>query len=451
MKKFKPPVALKIILSFLIVILIGTFFLCLPISSADGKWFSFVDSFFVSTSAVCVTGLTTVDLAVHFSLFGKIIVMLLIQIGGLGFVTISSMIFMVFGKKLSFEQRLTIKESLNKDDNQGVVKELIKIVLITLIAEFIGFVCLLPSLAIKYGFWDGCFKALFLSISAFCNSGMDLFGSKENLFAGMSVFSQNVLVLLPVICLIIVGSVGFVVIYDIIRKRKPKEKRRLSFHSVLVLSITGVLVFGSAILFMIFEWNNPLTIGNMSVGQKIVNGLFQSVTPRTAGFSAINQAALTAPSKALTTLLMFIGGSPVSTAGGLKTTTMLILILYMFKMPNKNGGIVFGKRTISSNTLHKCLKLFLIMLSTIMVGCCLLIAIEGNAFSLTEVIFEVVSAICTTGLTLGITPLLTVGSKLVLCVLMFLGRVGLLTFAVLLGRKNNNIEIEYPDSKIIVG
>lgn len=187
---------------------------------------------------------------------------------------------------------------------------------------------------------------------------MDLFGSKENLFAGMSVFSQNVLVLLPVICLIIVGSVGFVVIYDIIRKRKPKEKRRLSFHSVLVLSITGVLVFGSAILFMIFEWNNPLTIGNMSVGQKIVNGLFQSVTPRTAGFSAINQAAMTAPSKALTTLLMFIGGSPVSTAGGLKTTTMLILILYMFKMPNKNGGIVFGKRTISSNTLHKCLKLF---------------------------------------------------------------------------------------------
>ncbi len=450
MKKFKPPVAFKIIFSFLIVILIGTFLLALPISSADGKWFSFVDSFFVSTSAVCVTGLTTVDLALHFSLFGKIVVMLLIQIGGLGFVTISSLLFMVFGKKISFEQRLTIKESLNKDDNQGVLKELIKIVIITFVTEFVGFVCLAPSLAIKYGFWDGCFKALFLSISAFCNSGMDLFGTSDNPFAGMSVFSKNVLVLLPVMFLIIIGGVGFVVIYDIIKKRKPKEKKRLSFHSVLVLSITGILVFGSAILFMIFEWNNPLTIGNMNFGQKLVNGFFQSVTPRTAGFSAINQGNLTAASKALTTVLMIIGGSPVSTAGGLKTTTILVLILYMFKMPNKNGALVFRKRTISSNIVNKCLKLFLIMLTTILMGSCLLVVIEGGAFSLSAIIFEVVSALCTTGLTVGITPLLGVGSKLILCLLMFVGRVGLLTFAMLLGRKNKNIEIEYPDSKIIV-
>lgn len=451
MKKFKPPVALKIIFSFLIVILIGTFLLCLPISTADGKWFSFIDSFFVSTSAVCVTGLTTVDLAVNFTLFGKIVVMLLIQIGGLGFVTISSFIFMAFGKKISFEQRLTIKESLNKDDNQGVLRELIKIVIITMVTEFIGFVCLVPSLAIKYGFWDGCFKALFLSISAFCNSGMDLFGTADNPFAGMSVFSKNVLVLLPVMFLVIIGGVGFVVIYDIIKKRKPKEKRRLSFHSILVLSITGILVFGSAILFMIFEWNNPLTIGNMNFGQKLVNGFFQSVTPRTAGFSAINQAGMTSASKALTTVLMFIGGSPVSTAGGLKTTTMLVLIIYMFKMPNKNGGIVFCKKTILSTTLHRCLKLFLIMLSTILLGSCLLVIIEGGAFSLSALIFEVVSAICTTGLTLGITPFLGIGSKLVLCLLMFVGRVGLLTFTMLIGRRNNNVEIEYQDSKIIVG
>ncbi len=451
MKKFKPPVALKIIFSFFIVILIGTFFLSLPISSADGRWFSFVDSFFVSTSAVCVTGLTTVDLAVHFSLFGKIVVMLLIQIGGLGFVTISTLLFMAFGKKISFEHRLTIKESINKEDNQGVLKALIKIVIITFVTEFIGFVCLAPSLAIKYGFWDGCFKALFLSISAFCNSGMDLFGTADNPYAGMSVFSKNVLVLLPVMFLIIIGGVGFVVINDIIKKKNPKEKKRLSFHSVLVLCITGILVFGSAILFMIFEWNNPLTIGNMNFGQKLVNGFFQSVTPRTAGFSAINQAGLTSASKALTTVLMFIGGSPVSTAGGLKTTTMLVLLLYLFKMPNKNGGLVFRKKTISSSILHRSLKLFLIMLSTILLGSCLLVVIEGGNFGLSALMFEVVSAICTTGLTLGITPLLSVGSKLVLCMMMFMGRVGLLTFAMLFGRKNKNVEIEYQDSKIIVG
>lgn len=450
MKKFKPPVAVKIIFSFLMVILVGTFFLCLPISSADGRWFSFVDSFFVSTSAVCVTGLTTVDLAVHFSIFGKIVIMLLIQIGGLGFVTISSLIIMVFGKRLSFEQRLTLKESFNKEDNQGVVRELIKIVLITLTVEFAGFVCLVPSLAVKFGFWDGTFKALFLAISAFCNSGMDLFGTPDNLYAGMSVFSRNVLVLIPVMLLIIIGSIGFVVIYDIIRKKNPKEKRKLSYHSIVVLSMTGILVFGGAVLFMIFEWNNPQTIGDMNFGQKLVNGFFQSVTPRTAGFSTFNQGAMTSESKVLTTVLMFIGGSPVSTAGGIKTTTIFVLLLYIFKMPNKNGGLDFKKRTISSSVLHRCLKLFLIMILTIFVGSCIIIAIEGSTFGVSAIVFEVVSALCTTGLTFGITPLLNVGSKLVICILMFAGRVGLLTFAMLIGRKKQNMEIEYPDSKIIV-
>ena len=256
--------------------------------------------------------------------------------------------------------------------------------------------------------------------------------------------------LIPVILLIIVGSVAFVVIYDSIRKKNPKEKRKLSFHSVLVLSITGILVFGGAILFMIFEWNNPQTIGDMNFGQKLVNGFFQSVTPRTAGFATFNQGAMTSESKVLTTVLMFIGGSPVSTAGGIKTTTMLVLILYIFKMPNKNGGLVFRKRNISSSILHRCLKLFLIMMSTIFVGSCIIIAIEGSTFGVSAVVFEVVSALCTTGLTFGITPLLNVGSKLIICLLMFAGRVGLLTFAMLIGRKSQNMEIEYPDSKIIV-
>lgn len=449
--KIKLSPAAKIIISFAMVILIGTFLLCLPISVKSGNWFSFVDSLFTSTSAVCVTGLVTVDLAATFTIFGQIVIMLLIQIGGLGFITISSLMFVLLGKKLSFNQRLTIKESLNQETNQGIVKLIIKIVVTTFIVEFVGFVCLAPSLAIKYGFWSGCFKALFLSVSAFCNAGMDLFGTQDAPFSGMSVFSKSVLVMLPVMLLIVVGSIGFVVIFDIFKKRTKGEKKRLALHTTLVLSLTAGLILGGGVLFTIFEWNNPSTLGGMNAGQKILNGFFQSVVPRTAGFSAISQADMTPASIVLTTVLMFIGGSPASTAGGIKTTTLFVLILAIFKNANEKGDLIVRKKRISNAVVSKCFRLFMLLVGLIVFSSFLVLIIEGKAFDISAVLFEVVSAISTAGLSFGITPFFSVGTKLILCVCMFVGRVGVLTFAMMIGKNRNSSEIEYADAKILVG
>lgn len=452
-KKFKLAPAAEIALSFLGVILVGAFLLCLPISSVDGQWFSFVDALFTSTSAVCVTGLFVVDTAVHFSIFGQVIIMLLIQIGGLGFITITSIVFVVLGKRISFQKRLTLQESLNSDSVSGVVKMIVKIVIFVFAIEFVGFLFLAPSFVSYTGdFFKGCFCALFLAISAFCNAGFDNLGTTQTQFMGIVPFAENALVLLPVIALIIIGGIGFVVIFDIFKKKDKKEKRKLSDHTVIVLVMTTVLIFGGALLFGIFEWNNPNTIGNMSVFNKILNCIFQSVTPRTAGFSTFNQAGLTSAGAVLTNILMFIGGSPASTAGGLKTTTFFVLLLVIFKNLNEKGDITFKKRTINGSTIQKCVRLFFMMISLVLVSVLLISVIEGDSFTTSSIIFEVISAIGTVGLTHGITPFVSVITEIILCVLMFVGRVGALTLSVALSSKNKSENgIEYPDSKIIVG
>ena len=447
-KKINP--AAQIVIGFFIVILIGTLLLCLPISSNNGEWFSFIDGLTTSTSAVCVTGLVVVDTAVHFSLFGQIVILFLIQIGGLGFITITALVFLIMGKKITFERRITMQESLNQENVQGIVKLVKNIIILVFTTELIGFLCLAPSFINLYGWTDGLFKALFLAISAFCNAGFDNLGTVDSQFSNLSIFAQNSLVLLPVMLLVVIGGIGFIVLFDIGKKIKGEK---LSLHSKVVLIITAILVFGGAIIFGLLEWNNPETIGNMSVWDKIINCLFQSITPRTAGFLTYDPAKLSQASIVLTDILMFIGGSPASAAGGIKTTTLLILLIAIFKRENVNGNIAFFKRRISTKMVKKSLRVIVSAIVLVLTSTFLLCAFEGSTITAVEAMFESISAISTVGLTLGITPFLCIGSKLILIFLMFAGRVGAVTLTLALANRKVSIhhDIEYPDSKIMVG
>lgn len=453
-KKIRLNAPAKVVISFLTIILLGTFLLCTPIASKSGQWWAFIDSLFTSTSAVCVTGLIVVDTAVHFSIFGQIVIMLLMQIGGLGFISISAMLILAAGKKLSYKNRLALQESLNKDSNQGVVVLIKRIATVVFSIEGVGFLLLLPSMVISYG-TAGIFKALFISISAFCNAGFDVLGTTGTEFQNLAPFAQNVFVLLPVMFLIVLGGIGYTVILECTGKFNNETKKPFSFHAKVVLIMTSVLVFGGAILFALFEWNNPKTIGNMSVFEKIINSLFQSITPRTAGFATFNQADLTSSSRVITDFLMFIGGSPMSVAGGVKTTTVFVLLLAAFKPSSENGDIILKRKSIANKTVQKCLRIvfmaiILFAFATISIS---LIEKYNSAATSSAIIFEVLSAMSTVGITLGITPTLAIGSKLILITLMFVGRVGALTLSFALHTKSPDAygEIKYPDAKINVG
>lgn len=444
----------KITLSFIVLILIGTFLLCTPLASTTGQWWNFTDALFTSTSAVCVTGLVVVDTAVHFTLFGQIVLLFLIQIGGFGFISISALIILAAGKKLSYKNRVVLQESLNRDSNQGIVKLLKEIAIIVFSIEGIGFILLLPSMIIEYG-TDGIFKALFLSISAFCNAGFDVMGTTGTQFQNLIPFAKNVFVLLPIMFLVVNGGIGYMVILECIGKFKKEIKRPFSFHVKIVLIVTTVLIIIGALLFALFEWDNPDTIGNMNVFEKIINSLFQSITPRTAGFATLDQAKLTSSSRVVTDILMFIGGSPSSVAGGVKTTTIFVLLCSAFRSTGQHGDIIIGKKSISNKTVQKALRIVAIAFILAVSGTVIICLLEKNnpAVTSSSVIFEVISAISTVGVSLGLTPTLGINAKLILVALMFIGRVGSLTLAYSIKRRSKDAYglIKYQDSKIVVG
>lgn len=441
--------AMIILLGFAAIILVGAFLLCLPISNRAGEWIPFIDALFTSTTSVCVTGLMVFDIAMELNLFGQIIVMLLIQIGGLGFVSMASFIFLLLRRKINYSTRLTLQESLNKDDTQGVVETIIKVLIITLICEFVGFVLLTPSMIIYTGeVGMGIFRALFLSISAFCNAGVDPLGSLTPEFSNLAFFIDKSWVLIPVMALIVVGGIGFLVILDLFDKNRKSKK--INLHTRVVLIITSVLILIGAAVTMICEWNNDLTIGNLSVWDKIVNSFFQSITTRTAGFATFDQGAMSQVTIIFSEILMFIGGSPASFAGGMKTTTLFVLMLVLFKSTTQDGDIIYRNKKITHQTINKALRIVLIGVGLVIVGSLLLFVFEGEKYTFGTVLFESISAICTVGLTLGITPVLSVGSKLVVIMLMYIGRIGMLTIPLAFKTKES-LSIDYVEAKIVVG
>lgn len=431
------------------LILLGAFLLSLPISNTNGEWLNIIDSLFTSTSAVCVTGLVVVDTATQFTIFGQIIVLLLIQIGGLGIVALTSLIFLLLGKKINLSSRLTIKESLNKESLQGCVGFIKRVLKITFVIEIIGMVMLLYS-TISYSgsFFKGFFFALFMSISAFCNAGFDILGAKGQEFYSLYAFADKITMLLPLTLLIVLGGIGFVVYINGRNGIKTKQ------HTKVVLLMTSILLFGGAVIFAILEWNNPNTIGNMSFVDKVTNSLFQSATTRTAGFASIDQSLLTSGSRILTMMLMFIGGSPNSCAGGIKTTTFFVFMLFLFRRSNLNGDIRIKDKKISRKILYKSIKvisyaLIFTIICTIIIG-----MFEGDNVSFESILFECISAISTVGLTTGITRILTIPSQIVLIILMFVGRVGLTTITLAITARNikeNNLQLDFPNTDIVVG
>ena len=451
-KMFTP--ARVITLGFLSVIFLGTFFLCMPISHNSNEWYSFVDALFTATSSVCVTGLAVADTAIEYTLFGKIIILLLIQIGGLGFMTLTTSFFIILGKKINLQNRIFMQESVSEDNLKGVVRLAQRIVIYTFTFEGIGALLLSIQFIQDFGVGEGIFTAIFMSVSAFCNAGFDLMGVKFGAGTSLEAYATNPLVLLTIASLIVIGGIGFAVIADITGKKKNK---RLRTHTKVVLFTTLALILVGTAMFLGFEYNNPLTIGNMSFGDKLLNAIFQAITPRTAGFAALNQAVMTMPSTGLTMALMFIGASPASTGGGIKTTTFVIMLCYLWSNLRGERELVIGKKQVTESQIKKAVTIISLAVLVLFLSVSVITLAEtitGNtAVSFEKILFECISAFATVGLSLGITSTLSVVSKLVLCLVMQIGRIGPVTIGLALIAKSNKIHenIRYPHSDIMLG
>ncbi len=443
-RKFQWNPSRVILGSFILLILIGGLLLNLPFATVSGKSAGLLTSFFTSVSAVCVTGLVVVDTGTFWSPVGQGIILLLIQLGGLGFVTLVTGFFAMIGRRLTLRDRLIAQESVGNDGIKGLLSLTKKVVAITLLIELIGAVLLSFRLIPDYGFAKGTLFSIFHSVSAFCNAGFDLFGQSASLMNYSGDLYMNIIIM----SLIIIGGIGFVVIFDIFKK---KHFKKLSMHSKLVLRFTLFLIVVPAILFFLLESGNTATMGDLSMGEKGLTSFFQSVTCRTAGFNTLPIGELTKGSQLLSILLMFIGGSPGSIAGGIKTITFLIVILYIIQVFTGRSQLVIYKKSISRQTIERATIICILGFFMIFVFSFMITTIEGE-ISFIEVLFEVVSAFGTVGLSTGITGSLSAMSQVLLMMTMFMGRVGIFTIGVgLLNKTQKTDVIQYVDEKIMVG
>lgn len=443
MKKSKLNAVQVLAIGFALVILLGGIILSLPISSVDGKFTNFIDAVFTSTSAVCVTGLITVDTGTHWNNFGKVIIMLLIETGGLGFMSVTIFIAVLLGKKITLKDRLIMQEAMNTFNIQGLVRMVEYVLGFTFIVQFCGALLLSTQFVPQFGIQRGIFYSVFHSVSAFCNAGFDLFGNYDSLVN----YSSNSVVLLTIAFLIIIGGLGFTVSLEIFNYRKAK---RLSTHSKIVISITaGLIVIGAVFMFLV-EYNNPATMGNMTFVDKILNAFFASVTPRTAGFNSISTTEMTMAGKLMTIILMFIGGASGSTAGGLKVTTFGVLLFTIISvLKGRDDTEVFGRK-FTKETVYKAFTLlFIAMLLVLTVTTILTITEPDKPFI--NLLYEATSAFGTVGLTAGVTQSIGVVSKITLIITMYLGRVGAMTVILAVINKKKKSGIKYPEAKILIG
>lgn len=439
--------AMVVALGFLIIILTGAVLLTLPISARSGEPTDFLDALFTATSATCVTGLVTVGTATHWSGFGQVVILLLIQIGGLGFMSLASIASFLTHRTITLRERMVMSAGLNLTENAGIVRLTRRVLLGTLAFEGAGAVLLATRFVPRVGLWKGIKMGVFHSVSAFCNAGFDLIGTPDNPFASLTGYADDVLVNLTIMALIVIGGLGFFVWGDIWDKRRF---RRLRLHTKLVLITTAVLLCAGFALTLLFEWHNPQTLGTMPVQEKLLAASFQSVTLRTAGFNTIDQAALTGPSQAVACLLMMIGGSPGSTAGGIKTVTTAVLVLSAISALRGRTTVSAFGRTIVSRSIMNAVTMMIVGGTLSLTGACVISYVESAPFG--ACLFEAVSAFATVGLSMGLTPTLNAISRLILILLMYLGRVGVLTLGVaVLMRHREPPKMQYPDGDVMVG
>lgn len=440
---------------FMAAILVGGLLLTLPISAADGKSTNFIDALFTSTTSICVTGLTTVTTAEHWSLFGKIIILALIQFGGLGVVTFTTSILLILRKRITLKDRLLIQDAYNLDTLQGLVKLTIKIIKGTLIVEAVGAVFLMFRFIPDYGLIKGAGVSVFTSVSAFCNAGIDLIGETS-----LQPYQFSPLINITIMLLIIIGGIGYPVWWDLINtlKQRVEEKvntkvliRKMELHTKVVLTMTAILIFGGGLLILLLEYSNPKTIGDMSFGNKVMASLFQSVTTRTAGFFTIPQDGLHESTSFLSVILMFIGGSPSGTAGGIKTVTAAVLIMSIWTNIRNKQDVELFKRHVTDDFVRKGMTVF--GLSFLVLSLSTFILSVTQPFGFLDLLFETASAIGTVGLTRGVTTELSDLGKIVIIITMYLGRIGPITLALAFNsrKREKSKGRRLPTDKIMVG
>lgn len=432
---------------FLIVIFAGTVLLMLPVSNSDGQWGSFMEAVFTATSATCVTGLVVVDTFQNWTVFGQIVILVMIQIGGLGFITISVLVSMLFKKKIGLARRNLIQESVSAMSLAGVVKLVRNIVKGTMLFEGVGAVLLSIRFIPRFGFIKGVYYGIFHSVSAFCNAGFDLMGC-ESEYSSLVSFYDDFIVNVTIMALIIVGGIGFIVWQDIYNNKL--KFKRYCLHTKIVLIATAVLIIAGAAGYWGFERNNLMA--DMNWYEKIMTSLFASVSARTAGFNTIDLGAMSQGSKVLTVVLMFIGGSPGSTAGGIKTTTIVVFIVYIWSnIHNASGCNVLGRRIGDEDIKKANLVLGLNLGLAVIAVLAILMSCQTKVFETEDLLLEVFSAIGTVGLSTGITRQLNLFSKIVIMLLMYCGRIGSMTFALTFAYKKESVPLLYPEEHINVG
>ena len=433
-----------IALGFAAVIAVGSLLLMLPFATRSGQSTSYIEALFTATSATCVTGLIVFDTFTHWTLFGQIVIMCLIQLGGIGFMTVITTVNIFLRHRIGLQSRMLVMESAGNISLSGIRHLVMKIIKGTVIFEGVGALLLAVRLIPRLGIGQGIFASVFHSVSAFCNAGFDVMGQIEP-GSSMRTCVSDPIINITLMLLIIIGGIGFFVWSDV--QHCGLHFKKYQLHTKLVLATTGILIAFSWVLFYMFEYDHAFA--DMSVPEKILASLFQAVTPRTAGFETVPMSSLSEPGNILTDLLMFIGGSPGSTAGGIKTTTIAVIFLSTLAYTQKDHDVTVFHFKIEEDMVRRASSIAFIYFSLTAVSVTIISAIEP--YTMQQTLFEVISAVGTVGLTMGITPSLTIVSKILLIVLMYAGRLGALSFVLILTRKTTPALITRPTGKIMIG
>ncbi|WP_226678719.1 TrkH family potassium uptake protein [Mesobacillus jeotgali] len=439
--RMDPPKVL--VFGFGAIIILGTLLLSLPVSTVDGRGLPILDALFTATSATCVTGLVVVDTGDTFTRFGEMVILSMIQVGGLGFMSFATLLAFILGKRISFKERLVIQESLNNETVEGIVRLVKRIFLFTAVVEISGGIILSLRFSQEMAAGKAIYYGFFHAVSNFNNAGFDLMGG----FKGLTAYAEDPIVNITMITLITLGGIGFIVMNELFDYRKT---RRLSLHSKIVFAISAVLVFGGALLIFILEFNNPSTLKPMTMTGKMFGAFYQAVTPRTAGSNTLNIPDLKQSTLFLIIFLMFIGASPGSTGGGIKTTTFAVLIGAVKSQIRGREDVTFFGRRMDPGIIFKSLTVTLISLFlVVLITMVLTITEQGKDFLM--IFFETVSAFSTVGLSMGLTPELSSIGKILITITMFAGRVGPLTLAFAVAKKRKENHYRYPAGKVMIG
>lgn len=432
-----------LVLGFATIIMLGTGLLMLPFARVNEEAPRFIDALFTATSATCVTGLVVVDTGTYWSTAGQIIIMIMIQIGGLGFMTMATLFAIALKRRISLKERLVLQESLNQTSIEGIIRLVRKVVIYALSIEFVGAVLFTIRFMFDMPAGEAIYKGVFHAVSFFNNAGFDIMGDYRSLVEYVGDPLINIVAML----LIVLGGLGFVVLADLVDIRNPK--RKLSLHSKVVLSMSGFLILFGAMVILLFEYSNGRTMASLGFGEKILAAFMQSVTPRTAGVNSLDIAGLRQATQFFLIIYMFIGASPGSTGGGIKTTTFTALVGAVIAMVRGKEDVVLFQYRLAQERVFKALTVTLFAFGLVMIATMLLSTTEDHHFLM--ILFEVTSAFGTVGLSMGLTGQLTVAGKIIIILMMFIGRLGPLTLTYALGPKKGRALYRNAEGKIIIG